>query len=202
MRGPQGGSREARAVLGAVVQFPLVCLLVAPVVLAPACRRAEPPPGNETPPGAGAGGVGTSAVAAVAESGEAATAPAELAAPTGAPSFAPTPAAPEPDGIVAEVVEENLQAPNVRLRLEVVPKSARAQVFWGRKNLGQAPLDLQWPRRSGPLEIVVRAEGYLDFHTRLFTDRDDRWVVRMVTPAERSSLLGYRRTAEDLGGKP
>jgi hypothetical protein len=41
----------------------------------------------------------------------------------------------------------------------------------------------------------VRAPGYLPFHTRLFTDRDDKLTVRLHRADGAAGLLGYRRTA-------
>lgn len=103
--------------------------------------------------------------------------------------------------VQAEEAEATPESPNVRLKLEVHPKTHRAKVYWGRKLLGVAPLDFQRPRRSGPLELVIQADGYLDYHTRMFTDRDETLVVRMVHLSEQNTLLGYRQTP-DAGVSP
>jgi hypothetical protein len=126
-------------------------------------------------------------------------------APGEAPAEAPGEASGDEPGEEAEVKVEEAEAspesPNVRLRLEVHPKTHRSKVYWGRKLLGVAPLDFQRPRRSGPLELVIQAEGYLDYHTRMFTDRDETLVVRMVHLSEQNTLLGFRQTA-DAGASP
>jgi hypothetical protein len=98
--------------------------------------------------------------------------------------------------VQTEVAEASPESPNVRLRLEVHPKTHRAKVFWGRKMLGVAPLEFQRPRRSGPVELVIQSDGFLDYHTRMFTDRDESLVVRMVHFSEQNTLLGYRQTPD------
>lgn len=80
------------------------------------------------------------------------------------------------------------EGPKVKLRLDVVPRDVPAVVVWGRRKLGVTGagrgLELERPRDSGPLDVIVRAPGYREMHTRLLTDRDDRWSVRLV-PLER-----------------
>jgi hypothetical protein len=108
-------------------------------------------------------------------------------APERTPSAAP---------LTAETGEVNPRSATVRLKLSVLPVTA--EVVWGAKRLGTAgrePLEIERPRNSGPLDLVVRAPGYLSFHTRLLTDRDDTLTVRLVTPAAARSLLGWKRTA-------
>jgi len=128
--------------------------------------------------------------------------PAPQAAPT--PTAEPAAASDDEPGEEAEVQVEEAEAtpesPNVRLRLEVHPKAIRTKVYWGRKLLGAAPLDFERPRRSGPLELVIVADNYLDYHTRMFTDRDETLTVRLVHVSEQHTLLGYRQTAD--GGVP
>ena len=91
-----------------------------------------------------------------------------------------------------EPPERDPDAPRVRLKLTVLPVDA--EVAWGRKKLGVAgrkPLELERPRGTGPLDLVIRAPGFLPFHTRMHTDRDDVLVVRLVRPQEARSLLGW-----------
>lgn len=95
-----------------------------------------------------------------------------------------------------EPPEADPRSARVRLKLLVVPVDA--EVFWGRKRLGVAgrrPLELERPRDSGPLDVVVRAPGYLPFNTRLHTDRDDTLTVRLVPPAQARGLLGWKPSA-------
>lgn len=77
-----------------------------------------------------------------------------------------------------------------------VPSSARATVTWGKKKLGRIepgrPLVVVRPRDSGPLDVIVRAEGYLPVHTRAYTFSDTRLSVKLTRPDAQSTLLGYR----------
>jgi hypothetical protein len=96
----------------------------------------------------------------------------------------------------AETPEANPRSETVKLKLTVLPVTA--EVVWGAKRLGTAgrePLVIERPRDSGPLDLVIRAAGYLPFHTRLFTDREDAVTIRLVAPSAASGLLGYKRTA-------
>jgi hypothetical protein len=70
----------------------------------------------------------------------------------------------------------------------------KAHVFWGRKDLGVAPLQIERPRGSGPLDLVIVAEGALPLHTRVFTDRDSGLSVRLYAESEAPELLGYPRS--------
>jgi hypothetical protein len=95
-----------------------------------------------------------------------------------------------------EPPERDPDAPKVRLTLTVLP--VEAEVHWGRKKLGLAgrkPLQLERARNSGPVDVVIRANGFLPYHTRLFTDRDDTLTVRLVRPADARSLLGWKPTS-------
>jgi hypothetical protein len=71
-----------------------------------------------------------------------------------------------------------------------------AMVFWGRKNLGKItggkPLVVVRPRDSGPLDVIVRANGYLPVQTRAHTFSDQRVVVKLTPPEKKSELLGYK----------
>lgn len=66
-------------------------------------------------------------------------------------------------------------------------------VTWGRRTLGETPLVLKWPRNSGPVDIVLRAQGHLPVHTRLFTFNDDKVTVKLVDEEGKKTLFGYKR---------
>lgn len=95
----------------------------------------------------------------------------------------------------------------VRISIQTVP-ARRAQVRWGRKLLGvipaPRPLVVERPRDSGPLDIVIRASGYLPVHTRAYTFNDSRVAVRLTPPEEKSRLFGYREEPAPTpdGGAP
>jgi hypothetical protein len=87
----------------------------------------------------------------------------------------------------------------VKVKLIVTP-AAKGTVHWGRKKLadlkpGAMTLEAERPRNSGPLDLLIRADGFLPHHVRLFTDRDDKLSVHLVRPDQASGLLGYRRSA-------
>lgn len=82
--------------------------------------------------------------------------------------------------------------------------AATANVFWGRKLLGKItpgqPLVVVRPRDSGPLDVVIRASGYLAVQTRAHTFSDNRVQVKLTPPENMSELLGYRVPLD--GGLP
>lgn len=71
-----------------------------------------------------------------------------------------------------------------------------ATVTWGRKLLGKilpgTPLVVVRPRDSGPLDVMVRAPGYLAVQTRAHTFSDSRILVKLTPPEKKNELLGYR----------
>ena len=85
-------------------------------------------------------------------------------------------------------------ADNVRLQLRVGPVDA--EVTWGAKRLGlvkrSEPLEILRPRHSGPVDLVIRAPGFVPYHTRLFTDADDRISVDLVRPSAGIGLVQWK----------
>jgi hypothetical protein len=61
---------------------------------------------------------------------------------------------------------------------------------------GKMDAEIARPRGSGPLDLEIRAEGYMPYHTRLYADRNDKLGVRLYRPEEAPSLFGYRRSVE------
>jgi hypothetical protein len=91
-------------------------------------------------------------------------------------------------------VEEDLPGPpasteTVSIKL-VADARRQAHVFWGRKDLGLAPLEVTRPRGSGPLDLLVVAPGTLPLHTRVFTDRSETLALRLYSEKEATGLLG------------
>jgi hypothetical protein len=86
-------------------------------------------------------------------------------------------------------------SPNVTISISVNPPRM-ASVFWGKHLLGvikpRAALVVQRPRDSGPLDLIVRADGCLPVHTRAYTFNDNRLAVRLTTLEQKTTLLGYR----------
>jgi hypothetical protein len=137
-----------------------------------------------------------------------------LAAGCGAPGRSPRPPAPEapgsappaapalplPDEGPEPAAPGSTGGPEVTLKLLVVA-NRKAHVFWGRKDLGVAPLEIHRPRGSGPLDLLVAAPGFLPLHTRLFTDHDDTLAVRLYDEDAASSLLGHPIGSGESGVK-
>jgi hypothetical protein len=161
------------------------CVLALALALA-ACRADRPSPAPTAPvaaPGAAAPAAAPSVDAAV-----------RVAADPKADPEAP---------LEAEARESNPTSEKVTIKLSAWP--VEANVFWGNKDLGVAgrkPLEIERPRGSGPVDLVARAPGYLPFHTRLFTDRDEKLTVRLVRTEDAPQLLGYRRMTAGAAGAP
>jgi hypothetical protein len=112
----------------------------------------------------------------------------------GAPAPGAAPAAPQPP------------SKNVRIVFTVLPSTKKATVFWGKKKLGaiapHAPLIVQRPRDSGPLDVVVRAEGCVPVQTRAYTFEDSKVAVHVTPNDQKNTLLGYREELPPDGGVP
>jgi hypothetical protein len=103
---------------------------------------------------------------------------------------APTADLPLSDEAPEPVVPGAAEGPQVTLKL-VADANRKAHVFWGRKDLGVAPLEIRRPRGSGPLDLVFLAPGFLPLHTRAFTDHDETLSVRLYDEEAASGLLGH-----------
>ena len=122
--------------------------------------------------------------------------------PSGAPGSGPPRAPGSPSSTRAVPIDDDDREPapaaaGTRDRVTIkisVDAHWKAHVFWGRKDFGIAPLEIQRPRGSGPLDLLITADGALPLHTRVFTDRDGALPVRLYAEAEAPGLLGYPRT--------
>lgn len=92
----------------------------------------------------------------------------------------------------------------VRIVFTVVPSSKHATVSWGKKRLGvigpHAPLIVQRPRDSGPLDVVVRADGCVPVQTRAYTFEDSKVSVKVTPNDQKNTLLGYREELPETDG--
>jgi hypothetical protein len=83
----------------------------------------------------------------------------------------------------------------VQLVFSTVPP-VKATVTWGRTRIGRItprqPLVVIRPRDSGPLDVIVRAPGFLPVQTRAQTFADARLQVRLTRVDQKATLLGYR----------
>jgi hypothetical protein len=106
-----------------------------------------------------------------------------------APGPAAAPAA-LPDDLEPAAADDRSDAGTVKIKLIADPRR-QAHVYWGRKDLGIAPIEIVRPRGSAPLDLTILAPECLPFHTRAFTDRDDTLSLRLYTEREASGLPGY-----------
>lgn len=83
----------------------------------------------------------------------------------------------------------------VELSFSTRPVSG-AKVYYGKKLLGTTPFTVQWKHDTGPVDVVVRAPGYLPVNTRAYTFRDEEVAVELTRPSDASKLLGYRKKIE------
>jgi hypothetical protein len=124
---------------------------------------------------------------------------ASMAAPAPAPGPAVTADAPTAEGAapVAPAANAPAQPPSTEARITFVTiPGTNATVKWGKKLLGRITpkqaLVVVRPRDSGPLDVVVSAPGYLPVTTRAHTFADSKVTVKLTTPENKNTLLGYR----------
>ena len=117
-----------------------------------------------------------------------------------APPAAASPDLPLSDEAPEPAVSGSTGGPQVTLKL-LADANRKAHVFWGRKDLGVAPLEIRRPRGSGPLDLLFVAPGFLPLHTRAFTDHDETLSVRLYDEAAANGLLGHPiRSGDDAEG--
>jgi hypothetical protein len=98
-------------------------------------------------------------------------------------------------------------SPNVKIVFTVIPSNTKkAMVFWGKKRLGiiapHAPVVVTRPRDSGPLDVIVKADGFVTVQTRAYTFADSKVSVKLTKLEEKNTLLGYREELPPDGGAP
>lgn len=91
----------------------------------------------------------------------------------------------------------------IHITFQTVPP-VKAEIKWGKKSLGlitspRKPLIVDRPRDSGPLDVVVTAEGFLPVHTRAYTFSDSKVFVKLTPVTEKHTLFGYRAEIPDGG---
>jgi hypothetical protein len=110
--------------------------------------------------------------------------------------------APKPAGVpagapgVPAAVAPAAPSPNVKITIITVPAQKNVFVFWGKKRLGviapHQPLFLQRPRDSGPLDLVIKCQGFVTVQTRAYTFADSKLAVKLTPLDQKNTLLGYR----------
>jgi hypothetical protein len=95
--------------------------------------------------------------------------------------------------------------PTVKIVVQTNPPQPKVDVKMGKKLLGQVkgqrkPLIIERPRDSGPMDLTIRAPGYLPVHTRAYTFTDNKLWVKLTPVEERKTLFGYREELPPDGG--
>jgi hypothetical protein len=112
---------------------------------------------------------------------------------TPAPAAAPEGAAPVDGETTEQAAPPTGNTATISFRTS---PGVQATVTWGETRLGVIapgePLVLVRPRDSGPLDVVVRANGYLPVYTRAHTFSNHEMLVKLTTPEKQYTLLGYR----------
>jgi hypothetical protein len=113
---------------------------------------------------------------------------------------------PLPVGVAAPPPVTAPPPANVKIVFTIVPSNKKAMVFWGKKRLGiiapHAPLVVQRPRDSGPLDVLVKSDGYITVQTRAYTFADTKVAVKLTPVDQKNTLLGYREELPPDGGAP
>jgi hypothetical protein len=93
----------------------------------------------------------------------------------------------------------------VKVVFQTIPPE-KATVMWGKKSIGlirgkNKPLIIERPRDSGPMDVVIRAQGYIPVHSRAYTFTDTKLYVKITKVEEKKTLFGYREELPDGGAE-
>jgi hypothetical protein len=84
----------------------------------------------------------------------------------------------------------------VKIVFQTIPPE-KATVIWGKKSIGlirgkNKPLIIERPRDSGPMDVLIKAQGYIPVHSRAYTFSDTKLYVKITKVEEKKTLFGYR----------
>jgi len=199
--------RKRKRIVGRSVMAGGLAILGLSLACSSGSPKAEP---QETEKVVAAGSVAVPAGSAVAATVVSAAAPgAPAAPPPPVESPAESPAMPPPGSTppadAAGASANTPPSPTVKVTVSVFPRVA-ATVSMGRKRLGntaRGPLVIERPRDSGPLDLIIRAPGYIPVHTRAYTFESNTIEVRLTRVDKKDTLFGYRQPLppeEGVGG--
>lgn len=91
----------------------------------------------------------------------------------------------------------------VKIWFFTVP-TVKAELRWGKKKLGlinatKKPFFIERPKDSGPMDVVVRAEGFLPLNTRVYTYADNKVWLKLTPETEKHKILGFKIEIPDAG---
>jgi hypothetical protein len=141
--------------------------------------------------------------AAPAESPGPTPAALEVARPPSSGTAPLTPPATPPSAPSAAAVDAGAApSPNVKLTFRTFPPRPSV-VMWGSKRLGvidrNAPLVVERPRDSGPVDVIIRSTGFVPVHTRAYTFTDANIDVRITPLEKKDTIYGYKEPIVDAG---
>jgi hypothetical protein len=93
-------------------------------------------------------------------------------------------------------------SPPAKVKIMVRTSPSKVFVHWGKKNLGLTPLNFERPRDSGPIDLVLRLQGYFPVRTRAYTVKNDIVSVKMVKLENRMTIFGAKAELPPDGGTP
>ena len=80
----------------------------------------------------------------------------------------------------------------VTIEFRVEPRRVRAHVYHGKKLLGKTPFKIERDRDSGPIDVWVKAHGFISVNTRAYTFKDDKIIIQLTPDEEAHTLFGYK----------
>jgi hypothetical protein len=88
----------------------------------------------------------------------------------------------------------------VKITVQTIPP-VKAEVRWGKKklgvlNTGKKPFFIERFKDSGPIDITVRAEGFLPVHTRAYTFETHKINVKLTPVSEKHTLFGFKQVPD------
>ena len=101
------------------------------------------------------------------------------------------PVAPVEGGATSPKTPLKVQS-NVTIEFRVEPRWVKAHVYHGKKLLGKTPLKVDRKYNSGPIDVWVKAGGFIPVNTRAYTFKDDKIIVQLTPENEAHTLFGYK----------
>ena len=114
--------------------------------------------------------------------------------------IAPRPVAALSDGgaLIAQQVQQPVpvppsKPPPQKVKIFISSQPNKAIVYWGKKDLGKTPLTIDRLRDSGPMDLILRKDGYFPLHVRAYSFRNDKVGVALTRLSDRMTLFGARK---------
>lgn len=114
-----------------------------------------------------------------------------LGAAIAEPAAADDPAVETDSAATMDAAVPSDASPFVNIEIRVRPR-VKARVYWGKEQLGTAPLTLKRPRNSGPMDVVVKAWRHVPLNTRLYTFEDEDVVLKLTPVSQKHTLYGHK----------